>query len=561
VSKRRLGVVVMGLLIALGAVLWRCVDLMVFEHEQWATKARRQHQRLITAPSPRGEIRSADGYVLATSLSRVAIQVDTHELAQLGYTELFVSAAAPLLQTDAGELLRRLDSGARAVWLAQMVDHQTGAEIRSLAPSAVVLVPDSQRTYPLGSLAAPIVGFVGREELTIIGRAGFEHHYDALLAGEPTRFRAVRDAVQRQLRLQPLSQGRAGYDLELTIHARLQARCESVLEQARASNRALAASAVVLEAHTGRILSLVSVPSFDPAHPPLDPARWRLRPVQDALEPGSTIKPFVVAAALSSAVFTLDQRIDCQDRGIMVAGSWIRDHADPGLYSLREIIAYSSNTGAIKVAQGIEQPALWDMLRAFGFGERTKVGFPAEASGLVNPLAAWTTMSSAGIAIGQELTVTPLQLALAYAAIANGGWLCKPMLVRRAGAQEQPGAQETVLRRRVMDSSLALQLQGMLQMAVEQGTGELAQLPGLGAAGKTGTAQKAVEGGFDNSHHVSWFAGFFPMPGPRYVVVVTLEEPTKDYWAAHVAAPVFARLATATADLMGLPLPNQGQRT
>jgi len=381
-------------------------------------------------------------------------------------------------------------------------------EVQLLAPQAVVLVPDFARIYPQGSLAAPVVGFVGREELHTVGRAGFEHHFDAYLSGEPEQYLAINDAVRREVRLERLHPGRAGYDLELTLNARLQARCETVLKKAMIRYEARGASAVVADARSGRILALASLPSFDPSRPgAVAPEYWRLRPVQDAFE--------------------------------------------PGFYTLDEVVVFSANVGIIEVAERVPEDRLWRAFDAFGFGRRPGIGFPAEASGLLPTTQTWSKMSRAGFALGQELTVSPLQMAMAYAVIANGGWLPQPQLVI-SDADEKPGTTK-VTRPRVLDEDLARRLREMLEGVVREGTGDLGRVAGFRTAGKTGTAQRAVDGTFDDEHHISWFAGFLSMPDPQIVVVVAIEDPMKDdFWASTVAAPIFAEIAEASAALLDL---------
>ena len=551
-NRRRLLVVIAVLILGGVAVVGRCLQIGLLEHEAWERRARRQQQTVIEVPGPRGTMRTADGYVLATSVSRVAIQVDTD---LLPYPEIFVRAASPLLGLAEKECDRRLHGGARTVWLAKRVARDVGEQVRSLASRAVVLVPDFARIYPLGSLAAPVVGFVGREELRTVGRAGFEHHFDAFLAGEPEQYLAVNDAIQRKVRLERLHRGRAGYDLELTLLARLQARCEAELGDAMTVHSARAASAVVVEVQSGRILALASLPSFDPSDPGSAPAaNWRLRPVQDAFEPGSTVKPLVAAAALSAGVVNRRERFDCRKRGVRVAGRWIRDHVEPGMYNLDEVVTFSANVGIIAVAERVPPEILWRAFDGFGFGRRTGVGFPAEARGLLAETGSWSKMSRAGLALGQELTVSPLQLAMAYVAIANQGWLPQPRLVVPSGEGRSQRAGTENLPIRVMDEELAGQVSAMLESVVREGTGELARVPGYRAAGKTGTAQRVVDGRFDDVHHVAWFAGFLPMPNPRIVVVVAIEDPAKDdFWASTVAAPVFAEIAQAAVCLLDLP--------
>jgi len=552
VSGRRLWVVVFILVVGGMTVVARAVQVTVVDGQEWRDRARRQHEQVIEVHGPRGTIRTADGYVLATSLERVAIQANTRLLDD---PELFAQAAAPIIGIDGDELAGRLTGGPRTVWIAKQASVETGEAIRELAPTAVVLVPDFARVYPLGEVAAPVVGFVGREELRMVGRAGLEHHYDAMLAGGPQTYLAVNDAIQRKVRLELRERGLDGYDLELSLHARLQAVCETELQRAVKELRADAASAVILDPRTGAILALGSVPSFDPAAPSRVPReQWRLRPVQDAIEPGSTVKPVVAAAALAADSVRPGERFNCLGRGVRLAGFWIRDHVEPGRYTLDEVVAYSANTGIIEVVERIPQDVLYRTFAAFGFGRRSGIDYPAEARGLMPEVQTWSKLSRAGFALGQELTVTPLQMALAYAAIANGGWLPEPFLVTSATSREESVPADSPCRARVLDEALAARLTSMLEAVVDEGTGEAARIQGLRVAGKTGTAQRAVNGGFDDDHHVAWFAGFLPLPDPRMVIVVALENPRVDFWASTAAAPVFARIAEAAAGHLDIPL-------
>jgi cell division protein FtsI (penicillin-binding protein 3) len=561
VNRRRLLVVIAGLVIGATGVVARSVQISVFEHGVWGKRALGQQQQVLDVPGPRGTIRTADGYVLATSIDRVAIQVNTRHLE---YPEIFVAAVAPLLGQKERDLKRRLGDEPRSVWLAQRVQHELAEEVVALAPHAVVLVPDFARIYPQGSLAAPVVGFVGREELHTVGRAGLEHHFDAYLAGEPEQYLAVNDAIQRKVQLQRLQRGRAGYDLQLTLLARLQARCEAVLATTLRTHDARAASAVVVDVRTGRILAMASLPSFDPANPgAAKTENWRLRPVQDAFEPGSTVKPFVAAAALAADVVRPGERFNCLDRGVSVAGHWVRDHADPGRYTIDEIVVHSANAGIIEIAERLPEERLRHAFDTFGFGRRTGVIFPAEARGLLPETSTWSKMSRAGFALGQELIVSPLQMAMAYAAIGNGGWLLEPQLVMPDS--ESATTAVSGARTRILDEALARRLLNMLEGVVRDGTGGLAGVPGYRTAGKTGTAQRAVGGSFDDQHHIAWFAGLMPMPDPRIAIVVAIEDPVEiDFWASTVAAPVFAEIAEAAACLLDIaptePVPPPGQR-
>ena len=473
----------------------------------------------------------------------------TEPLARIAYG----SAGHDRVDVDETLLVSRLVDGPRFVLLAKRLDAETAESVRELAPGAVGLMPDTDRLYPHGSLAAPLLGFVGREQLEVVGRSGFEHHYDDLLSGEPDTYLVRRDGIPRRLAIEKVRAGRSGYDLELTLRARLQATCEVELERVILDEGADGGSAVVMDVGTGALLALASAPSFDPSDPPSDPARWRLRPVQDALEPGSTVKPMIAAAALAAGSVRESDRFDCLRKGISVEGRWIRDHADPGIYTLPEVIVVSANAGIIEVAHRTSPMDLWRALDAFGFGTATGIGFPAEARGILQTPDRWSRMSRSGLALGQELTTSPLQLAVAYAAVANGGWLVRPRLVAGVAGADGDLRGDGVVRTRVLDARLAVTVRRWLERVVDEGTGEGARVPGYRVAGKTGTAQRAVGGRFDDEHHTSWFAGFLPVEAPRVVIVVAVENPRGEFWASTVAAPVFARIAQDAACLLAIP--------
>ena len=551
-SRPRLLIVILVLASVAVAVLGRSAQVSVLDHQNWCKRAFEQQEKMMDIQGPRGRILSSDGYVLATSTRRWALQLDQRNLE---YPELFVAGAAPLLGQTPSSISLKLKKGARFLWLAKGLDKETAYSIRDLERTAIGVVPHWDRVYPLGRTAAPVVGFVGREELQLEGRAGLESYYEALLVGEADQCLFVKDAHGRQLQLETVHRGRAGYDLELTLDARLQRAAEAELLAALETSGADRGSVVVLEAHTGNLLALASAPFSNRPSTGVayDGDCWCLRPVQSAIEPGSTVKPFVAAAGLSAGVVGPDELFDCTKRGIRIGNIWIRDHAEPDHYSLDQVIVKSSNAGIIQVAERLDNELLWQVFNGLGFGRRPELGFPSETAGLLWPVKRWSSMSPSGLALGQELTASPLQLALAYAAVANGGWLPEPRLVDRMRGRMDSARDRVQPRNRVMDRPLADRIASMLEQVVVEGTGTMAQVPGYRAAGKTGTAQMAVDGTFDDNHHAAWFAGFLPMPDPRWVIVVVIEDPTKTYWASTVAAPVFAKVAQATIHMAGLP--------
>lgn len=555
-NPRRTIILIMLLSFSAGVVVVRAAWVSLWEHEYWTRAARKQQEKLISIQAPRGEIRSADGYLIAASIDRWAIQVDRKELP---YPRLFAAAAADLLHESPRDVEERLHLKARYIWLAKSLELEQAQNLRKLCPNAIVLVPHRDRAYPLGRTASPIIGFVGRSELELKGRAGLEKSYAKTLEGEADQCVFVTDAHGRRIQLEKIHEGRPGADLGLTIEARLQAIAERELENTVRESRAEGGSVVILEASTGNIRAMASVPF---AERPSQTGRyiekdWEIHPIQSAMEPGSTMKPFIIATALSAGLIRPGEVFDCSHRGIMVADHWIRDHAAPGRYHIDEILARSSNAGAIMVANRIPPNLLWESLDAFGFGHPPGLRLNSESAGKFWPLDHWSEMSPAGLALGQELIVSPLQLATAFAVIANGGWLLQPRLIQYVGDSRSDTTLQ--IRRHVMDEALALRMQRMLEEVVLQGTGVEAAIPGIRCAGKTGTAQNAVAGGFDESHHTSWFAGFLPLPDPRWVIVVSIENPQNDYWASTVAAPLFSRIGAATCRLENMtPHLNKG---
>ena len=543
-SSSRYRLVLALLTVAAVATVARAFQIMVLEHEKYVKKATAQQQTLLSIPSLRGTIRTADGYTVAQSIRRTQVTVDT---AALRAPKAFATVAATTLGQPEQEILDILGRQNRFVTLAQRAELDAAEQLRALVPNAIILLPASERLYPLGELAAAVVGFVGEDKQRVVGRWGLEAAWEDHLSGEPDLYRTIRDAVQRNLAPERVGTGRPGRSIELTIHARVQAACEAELSASMAEHDAASGSAVVLDPYTGEIIALASLPSFDPAAPAASPREnWDLRPVVDALEPGSTVKPMIAAIALAHGAVNLRERFDCTRHGIMTAGQWIADHATPGVYTLPESIAESSNAALIEIAQRLEPKVLLDGLRAFGFGRPTGCGFPGETHGMLPKLHELSALSRASIAIGQELTVSPLQLATAYAVFANGGLLLTPHLVRdETHTPPRP--------HRVLPADLAAQISQMLRVVVETGTGSRAAVPGYSAAGKTGTAQRAINGSYAEQEHISWFVGFAPADRPVAVVAVALRNPTKDFWGASVAAPCFARIAASTMALLNVP--------
>ena len=483
-------------------------------------------------------------------------------------------ALAPLVRQPLAELVRKLSDREREfVWVARRVPDATALAVRNRALPGVRLLKESARRYPEGALAASVVGYVGTDSQ---GLAGLEYRWDDEVRGRPARVTVLRDAVQRSYAIRrgaPGSGGQRSADevegasLRLTLHAGLQHVAERELERVREETSARSASAVVLDPFTGEILAMASVPAFDPN-------RWaeasaearRCRPIADAFEPGSTFKVITAAAAIEAGTLDPDDIVDCGGGSLTIGRTTIREHgrAAWGALPLVDVLAHSSNVGAAHIGLGLGKASFHRAVRAFGFGRKTGVDLEGENGGLLRDPSSWSALSLPTISFGQEIGVNALQLARAFAVIANGGVLPTPHLVAqvaRPGAvpeRRAPAAGERVLSERT-----AAAMRRLLLKVVEAGTGRKAAVPGFVVAGKTGTAQKAIPGaGYSNDRYVASFFGFLPVGRPRVVIGVLVDEPRGRTYGGDVAAPVFSVIGAEAMRVLGEPgLPDEDRVT
>jgi cell division protein FtsI (penicillin-binding protein 3) len=535
-------------------VVGRLVQVQAVEHRVWEAESARQREHTLEVEEPRGDIRSRDGRLLAGSVERVAVWANPRKIPRENW-EAAAAGLAPLTGRSRQDILASLREHNGFFYLAKDLDPQVTEVVGKLHLRGVGTLRTERRVYPHGSLAGPTVGFVNADGN---GQAGLEAFYDRTLRGVPSLYRELRDGkiypTKLDLRLE--SAGRPGQSLVLALDCRVQQVVEEELGRSIAEIGAKGASAVVMNPSNGELLAIASLPSYDPGNlGQVQAEQRRNRAVEDALEPGSTFKPIVVAAAMTAGVLDPWEMVDCSGGGVQVANVFIHDHARYGLLPVRELLAKSSNAGAIRIAHRLSAAQLDTMIRELGFGQATRVELPGETRGIYRSPQRWSALSRASLALGQEISTTPLQLAQAYAAIANGGLLVHPTLVvetcDRSGRvltpyRPQPGT-------RVLPASVASSLATLLEAVVEDGTGKAADVPGYRVAGKTGTAQRASGGSYAAGRHVAWFVGFLPMPDPSLVIVVCVDEPSSNYWASEVAAPVFGRIAARIVTLLGLP--------
>ena len=537
---------------ALGARLYW---LQVEKHDHYAKKAAQQHQRVLDLEPPRGTIYDARGRVLAVSVDVESVAANPQEILDAKTT---ASRLAKVLHLDAPELERRLhaadDGGRDFVFVARKLDPPVADAVRALNLPGIHFLRESKRYYPMRELGAQVLGFVGTDHK---GLAGLEAHYDRVIAGRAGRRTVLRDAHRRTLLSPRLAtvEARPGADLHLTLDATIQYVVEKELAAAVEKNHARGGTAIVLDPHTGAILGMATLPSFDPNRFAAAPrGRWKVGAVADAYEPGSTFKMVTAAAVLAHGLLTPDDVLDCEQGGITLAGVLIRDHDRYGKLTVRQVLAKSSNVGMIKLALLLGQQRLYEQVRALGFGERTAVDLPGESPGIVRPLRSWSALSKAYVSFGQEVSVTTLQLARAMAAVANGGRLLRPHVVATVeGERGVERLDEPFEQGQALTPAVAAQLEELLSEVVRAGTGRQAAIDGYPVAGKTGTAQKVVGGRYSHRYFVSSFVGYAPIGDPRLVGVVALDEPWPVYYGGLTAAPAFASIARQVLLYWGVP--------
>lgn len=546
-----------GWFLVVGAKLYH---LQVVQHEHFKEKAEDQQQRVVVLNPPRGTIYDARGRELAVSVeveSAYAVPIEIENGRKVRQIEPVATAAQiarALPGVDRRELAADLAQDRRFVWVERKLDPPVSRALRELELPGIAFIKESRRYYPLRELAAQVLGYVGTDN---VGLAGLEAIYNRAIVGTPGRRTIVQDARRGKV-LHPdfeVDAPHPGKDLHLTLDAAIQAVAERELLAAVAKHNAKSGSVVVMNPHTGAILAMASVPGFDPNRfTEFSKESWRNLAIMDAFEPGSTFKMVTFAAALEAGVVVPDDVFDCGMGSITVQGSLIRDHKPFGLLTAREVMAKSSNVGTIKIGLKAGTERFVTMLRAFGFGRETGIDLPAESPGQVRPQGRWNQLATAYGSFGQSLSVTPLQLAVAFGAIANGGKLVRPYVVESVGRGAE--AKHHTPRGTVglpVSPRVQRQIAIMLESVVSEGTAKTAQIPGYGVAGKTGTAQKIIGKAYSPNKHVASFVGYAPFQRPAVVCVVVIDEPWPAYHGGDVAAPVFAAVVGQVLLYLGMP--------
>lgn len=521
----------------------RAFELQVLRKDFLQDQGQARHLRVVEMPTHRGMITDRHGEPLAVSTPVASVWVNPKEL---GENARRLPEIAAILDEEPGSLLSLVAerSDREFVYLKRQVMPQAAEEIAELAIPGVHLQREYRRFYPAAEVTAHLVGFTNIDDR---GQEGLELAYDQWLSGEPGSKRVLRDRLGRTIEdIEQLREPNPGKDLRSSIDLRLQYLAYRELKSAIQQHDAVSGSIVVLDATTGEVLALANQPSFNPNNrAELRGSNARNRAVTDVFEPGSSFKPFPIIAALETGRYRPSTTVDTSPGFIKVGGYTIPDKRNYGVIDVTTVLAKSVNVGASKIALSLEREQLWSVLARFGFGSITGSGLPGETGGVLPHWQRWRDVTQATLSYGYGLSVTPLQLAQAYGIIAADG-ISRPV----SFVAGQPAAGE-----RVIQGQSARDMRRMLETVVTPGgTGERAAVSGYRVAGKTGTARKAVAGGYADDRHIAVFAGMAPVSDPRLVTVIVINEPRrKNYYGGEIAAPVFANVMAGGLRLLNVP--------
>src|SRR5215471_6052078 len=551
--SERLLLVASIILLCIVAVVGRLGYLQLFCHSEYLAHAARQQQRIIEITPKRGSIYDRNRDPLAMSIPVDSVFADPIDV---GDPQLAAQLLSRVLGIPVDILEAKLSSAQSFVWIARKVPPDKKEAVEALNLKGIYFQKENQRIYPKRDLAAHVLGFVDLDEK---GLGGIEYELDNQIRGRSEKIVVMADARQRWFDGAEAQRER-GADVVLTLDEQIQYIAERELAAAIAKTHALAGSVVVMNPNNGEILALANWPKFNPNAANETSAEARMdRAVTALYEPGSTFKLITLAAAFDQGMVRPEELFDCENGAVYLAGHRIRDHKPFGLLTVSEILAKSSDVGAIKIALRLGAPKFYDYIRAFGFGQLTGVDLPGESKGLLRRLENWSAISIGSISMGQEVGVTPIQLISAVSAIANGGTLYKAHVVaglrRDNRALPREGVLTPVEPRRVIQPETAATLRRLMEGVVLNGTGTLAHLNGWTAAGKTGSAQKIdpATGRYSHTQLIASFTGFAPISNPAVTILVSLDSPVGQHEGGQVAAPVFKRIAEQVLPYLDVP--------
>jgi len=532
------------LMIGAAVLMGRAVQLQVFNNQFLTEQADVRHLRIAKLAAHRGVITDRNGEPLAVSTPVDSIWVNPRELIQAADR---IPELAEALQIDPEVLARRLTRNVKKefMYLRRHMSPAEAASIDQREIPGVDLEREYRRYYPAGEVVGHLIGFTNIDDE---GQEGLELAFDQWLAGRPGKKRVLKDRLGRIVEdVERIEQPSPGRELATSIDLRIQYLAYRELKAAIKRGNALAGSIVVLDVATGEVLAMVNHPAYNPNdRSQYAAARYRNRAITDIFEPGSALKPLIIAAAIESGQYHPKSRVDTSPGFVQVGSKLIEDKRNLGKINFATLLARSSNVGATKVAMSLPPEVLYSTLSGFGLGRLSASGFPGESAGLLSHHSNWRPISQATLAYGYGLSVTPLQLAQAYAIIAADG-LHRPVSLLRI--------EQSPIARRVIESVTAGAVLSMLETVVSpEGTGQRAAVAGYRVGGKTGTVKKFAPGGYSDSRYTALFSGVAPLSRPRLAVVVIIDEPSGEmYYGGQVAAPVFSKVVAGALRILAIP--------
>ena len=531
------------------AVLARLGYLQLVCYSEYLAKAQHQQQRIFEISPKRGAIYDRKGRELAVSIPMDSVFADPAEITDAGMVAQLLSR---VLGVPSEDLETKIQEARTPVRLARKLSPENVQRIDAMNLRGVFFQKENRRVYPQGELAAHVLGHVDVDEK---GMGGVEYSLDKLIRGRPGKMMVMADGRRRWYDRRETAAD-PGASVTLTIDETIQYIAEKELARAIEQTHAKAGSVVVQDPNTGELLAVANWPTFDPNDAGTYSDEDRMdRAVSAAYEPGSIFKVITVTGAIENGVANPNELVDCQMGKILVAGRLIHDWHPFGMLTVRQILANSSDVGAIKLALAVGAPRFYDVMRSFGIGQPTGIDLPGENRGLLRPVEDWSASSIGSLAMGQEVSVTPIQIISAISAVANGGTLYRPRIVREIHSDKPVPNRAGMGPRQVTDAKTAAEVREMMEDVMIEGTGKHSQLDGYTSAGKSGTAQKIdpATGRYSATQYNASFIGFAPVNDPAISILVTLDSPVGAHHGGEVSGPVFKRVAEQTLAYLGVP--------
>jgi cell division protein FtsI (penicillin-binding protein 3) len=531
------------------AVLARLSYLQLFCYSEYLAKAQHQQQRIFEISPKRGTIYDRKGRELAVSLPMDSVFADPAEITD---ADMVGGLLSPILNLPVEELETKIREAHTPVRLAKKLAPEIVQRIQAMNLKGVFFLKESRRVYPQRQLAAHVLGFTDVDEK---GIGGIEYSFDKAIRGRPGKMMVMEDGKRRWYDRREAAPD-PGASIVLTIDETIQYIAEKELARAIEDTHAKAGTVVVQNPNNGELLAVANWPTFDPNDPGASSDEARMdRAVSAAYEPGSTFKVLTLTGAIENGVTTPAALVDCQMGKILVAGRLIHDWHPFGVLSVDKILVHSSDVGAIKVALQLGAPRFYEAIRRFGIGQLTGIALPGENRGLLRPVENWSPSSIGSLAMGQEVSVTPIQIISAISAVANGGTLYHPRVVREIQGDAAGLQHPDAMPQEVTDEKTAGEVRGMMEDVVLEGTGKPARLNGYTAAGKSGTAQKIdpATGRYSATQYNASFVGFAPVNEPAITILVVLDSPVGAHHGGEVGGPVFKRIAEQVLAYLAVP--------